>query len=158
MKNKGLKIVLFIFFAILILLIVLSVNDYKSNKNINNINIDEKDNSIKKDNDESNNISSNDNNKEEKVESGPAETEEEENINEKVENVTINIELIGEEEVYIKKGEKFIDPGVKATDENGNDVSDKITVENTVNENKKGSYMVIYSYGKSIVIRKVIVE
>ncbi len=154
---------LYVLSIILILLIIVillfkynvigSNNDNKNkNTNINEKHIDEK-----KDVEE--NISKKDDKKESKENSsGPAQTEEEENKNEKEGNVTINIELIGDEEVEIKQGEKYNEPGVKAIDSNGNDVSDKITIENNVNIDKKGEYRVIYSYGKSIAIRRVIVK
>lgn len=154
MKNRLVNVLLFVFLIILGILIFFSIKDY-NNRPGNNIKINKNVNT----NNSINNDSSNDiKNNNEKEESGPAETEEEENKNEKEENVTVILELIGEEEVVIKQGDKYIDAGIRATDSNGNDVTDKITVDNKVNTNKKGEYMVIYSYGKSIVVRKVIVE
>lgn len=89
---------------------------------------------------------------------GPMKTEEEETKKERDKNISINMELIGEEEITIKKGDKYTDPGVKATDNDGNDMSDEIEIVNNVNTNKTGKYSVIYSYGKNIIIRTVIVE
>lgn len=89
---------------------------------------------------------------------GPMKTEEEETKKERDKNISINMELIGEEEITIKKGDKYTDLGVKATDNDGNDMSDEIEIVNNVNTNKTGKYSVIYSYGKNIIIRTVIVE
>lgn len=88
----------------------------------------------------------------------PAKTEKQETKNELNNNVTVNIELIGEEELTINVNDKYIDKGVKATDSNGNDVTKYIDIENNVDTSKQGTYYVIYSYGKSIVIRTVNVK
>ena len=88
----------------------------------------------------------------------PAKTEKQETKNELNNNVTLNIELIGEEELTINVNDKYIDKGVKATDSNGNDVTKYIDIENNVDTSKQGTYYVIYSYGKSIVIRTVNVK
>ena len=93
-----------------------------------------------------------------KKETGPKSTEEEETKKERDNNATINIELIGEDEITINKGEKYVDQGVKATDSDGNDVTDEIEIINGVDTSKSGKYSVVYSYGKNIVIRKVIVK
>ena len=125
-----------------------NVNDKNNNSNSNDYKKETNTDSI-------NNV---DNNETKTEKTGPAETEEEENKNEMSENITINMELVGDEEVSINVGEKYVDPGIVATDSNGNDVSDKIDINSNVDANKKGKYRVIYSYGKSIVIRRVIVE
>jgi len=164
MKNKGLKTLLYVLLSILLVLIIilllLKFDILKNNVNTINNNNNNKNEIKNKTNKETKNSSTNEKikNKIKEDKSGPAETEEEENINERVDNVTVNLELIGKEEITINVGDKYVDEGVKATDNNGNDVSDKITVENNVNPNKKGEYMIIYSYGKSIVIRTVIVK
>ncbi len=88
----------------------------------------------------------------------PAKTENQENKNELNNNVTINIELIGEEEITINVNDQYVDKGVKATDSNGNDVTKYINVDNNVDTSKQGTYYVIYSYGKSIVIRTINVK
>ena len=69
-----------------------------------------------------------------------------------------SIELIGDEVVTVIKGEKYIDKGAKAVDESGNDVSNQIKVDNTVDTSKTGEYTVTYSIGNFIVIRRVIVK
>lgn len=109
--------------------------------------------------------SNKDNNKETKEvkinnveEKGPKATEEEETQKEVDKNVSINIELIGEEEIIINKGDNYIDQGVKATDSDGKDLTDDIEIINNVDTSKAGNYSIIYSYGKNIVIRKIIVR
>ena len=70
----------------------------------------------------------------------------------------VNIELKGDDEITIKKGDKFTDPGFKATYEDGTDASSEVTVDNTVDTNKSGKYTISYYVGNNIVIRRVIVE
>lgn len=89
----------------------------------------------------------------------PNENEEIETSNEvNRRSMNINIELLGEEKVTIKKGTKYVDEGVKATYEDGSDASSEIIVENTVDTSKEGTYTVSYYVGNSIVIRRVTVE
>lgn len=90
--------------------------------------------------------------------SEPAKTEKDENKQENANNITVKIELIGEEEVIISKGEKYNDLGAKAIDSNGKDISNRIKVDNSVDTNKEGTYTVTYSIGNSIVMRYVIVK
>lgn len=71
---------------------------------------------------------------------------------------TIKLELIGESNITIKKGNKYVDQGVKAYYENGEDASDLISVDNDVDTSKVGSYTVAYYYGNSVVIRRITVE
>ena len=73
-------------------------------------------------------------------------------------NVTVTIELIGSEDITLNVGDKYNELGVKAIDSNGKDVSKEVTIQNNVDTSKKGEYMVIYSIGKSIVIRNVTVK
>lgn len=140
---------------------------FTNNKNIketkkdNKINI-KKDNNKEKENNNSNSTTNNSSNsnimKDDTTISEPAKTEKEENKQENTNNITVKIELIGEEEVTISKGEKYNDLGAKAVDSTGKDVSDKIRIDNTVNTNKEGTYTVTYSIGNSIVMRYVIVK
>ena len=88
----------------------------------------------------------------------PKKNEEQENKQENMNNITVELDLIGDEEVTIKVGEEYKDSGATAIDEKGNDVSKYITVENEVDTSKTGDYTVIYSIGKSIVIRTVHVK
>lgn len=156
MKNK--KTILLLVLFVLVLLLILFIlkqphikNDMSDNTNKKQLNGENIKNEIDSSlGDKTDLLNSND--------SGPSKIEKEENENEREENITVDLVLIGEEEITIKQGEKYIDEGVIATDSSGNDVTDKISIDNKVNTNKKGEYMVIYSYGKSIVIRKVIVE
>ncbi len=167
-KNKksnnfiSIMLILIIFIGI----IVLISNAYMSDKAKNQINQNKEKTKETKKNDsvnkKENNISSSSNtnnimNTNDAV-SEPAKTEKDENKQENANNITVKIELIGEEEVIISKGEKYNDLGAKAVDSTGKDVSDKIKVDNTVNTNKEGTYTVTYSIGNSIVMRYVIVK
>ena len=88
----------------------------------------------------------------------PKREENKENIQENLNNITVNLELIGDEEITLKLGEKYNELGAKAIDEDGNDVSKYVKIENEVDTSKAGEYVVIYSIGKSIVIRNVYVK
>lgn len=74
------------------------------------------------------------------------------------------IMLLGEAIIYIAKGETYTDPGAKATDVDGSDISESITVKNDVDVNVPAEYQVTYSVtnnkGKEAdpVVRYVIVE
>lgn len=171
LRKKTRKNLLYTFFIILIFIFFLGViykNNYldKNNNVINNVNnkqkeeIKTKENTTNETEKESSSKSSSKtiNNTSTEKKEEPAKTEKQENKNELNNNVTINIELIGEEEININLNDKYIDKGVKATDSNGNDVTKYINVENNVDTSKQGTYYVIYSYGKSIVIRTVNVK
>lgn len=55
------------------------------------------------------------------------------------------ITLIGEENVNSKLGVSYNDLGATAVDKDNNDISDKIIVENNVNSNLEGDYIVTYT-------------
>ena len=129
---------------------------FTNNKNIKETNNKEKENNNS--NSTTNNSSNSNIMKDNTTISEPAKTEKEENKQENTNNITVKIELIGEEEIIISKGEKYNDLGAKAVDSTGKDVSDKIRIDNTVNTNKEGTYTVTYSIGNSIVMRYVIVK
>lgn len=162
-KSSGLNL-----FLTLFLLLLIGILCYKIyTEQIKPKYIDKKDTKENKEkiNDKSNNTEDKNKettkeNKTEKKEetSGPMPTEEEETKKERDKNITINIELIGEDEVTVNRGSKYVDQGVKATDSDGNDMTDELEVVNNVDTSKVGKYSVVYSYGKNIVIRKVIVK
>lgn len=171
LRKKTRKNLLYTFFIILIFIFFLGViykKNYldKNNNIINNVinkqkeEITTKENTTNETEKESDSKSSSKtiNNTSTEKKEEPAKTEKQENKNELSNNVTINIELIGEEEITINVNDKYVDKGVKATDSNGNDVTKYINVENNVDTSKQGTYYVIYSYGKSIVIRTVNVK
>ena len=159
-KNKLFNSILLIILIILIGLLcyIIYVDKIKTNNTKEDTNITTKknkeDNSKKEVEKTENKVEKN--NTENSV--GPMETEEEETKKERDKNISINLELIGEEEITIKKGDKYTDPGVKATDSDGNDMTDEIEIINNVDSNKAGKYSIVYSYGKNIIIRTVIVE
>ncbi len=65
--------------------------------------------------------------------------------------------LNGEKEMYIKKGSKFIDPGVTLIDEEGNDISNDVKVTGSVNTQIQGVYNLTYTLNQFTLTRKVIV-
>lgn len=158
-KNKILSTFLYLFSIVFCsVIIILLLNKF------NVLNINEKNNNESK----NGNINNSNRNAEistkQKIEnsnknvSEPKKNEIKENEQENINNITVKLELIGEEEIIINKGEEYKDQGAKATDEQGNDVSKYINVENGVDTSKEGKYMVIYSIGKSIAIRNVRVK
>ncbi|MDD2434772.1 MAG: DUF5011 domain-containing protein [Bacilli bacterium] len=75
------------------------------------------------------------------------------------------IELIGDELIYLNKGESFVDPGVIATNASGgviNDITEQISgPDSVVNPTLSGEYMIKYSVSDNeltaMIIRTVIV-
>ena len=55
------------------------------------------------------------------------------------------IELIGNKIINLALGSEYSEPGYKAYNNSGNDVSDKVIVTNNINTNKVGEYTVVYS-------------
>lgn len=70
----------------------------------------------------------------------------------------INLEIKGDDEITIKKGSTFNDPGFIATYEDGTDASSEVKVEGEVDTNKIGTYTISYSAGNNIILRRVYVE
>ena len=61
------------------------------------------------------------------------------------------IDLIGTEEVTVYQNEIFIDPGYKGHDNKGNDLTDKVVVNNTIDTLQEGEYQITYTlYGKTV--------
>lgn len=70
----------------------------------------------------------------------------------------VNLEIKGDDEITIKKGITFNDPGYTATYEDGSDASSEVRVEGEVDTNTKGTYTISYSAGNNIILRRVYVE
>ena len=70
----------------------------------------------------------------------------------------INLEIKGDDEITIKKGDSFTDPGFTATYEDGTDASSEVKVEGEVDTKKQGTYTISYSAGNNIILRRVYVE
>lgn len=73
-----------------------------------------------------------------------------------------NISLNGSSTIYLMSGRNYIENGAKAYDDCGNDISDKISINNPVNTNTPNNYTVTYtvtndSGESSSVTRRVIV-
>jgi len=88
-------------------------------------------------------------------------TRSEKTSNEVKEKTNISITLNGDETIYLYKNEEYKDEGIKAVDENGNDVSKNIDIESNVDSSKSGEYSVKYvdkNDKNNYVQRKVIVR
>ena len=75
-----------------------------------------------------------------------------------VEETNIEITLAGDETIYLYKNEEYIEPGFSAKDSKGNDITDKVKVENNIDITKSGEYEIKYSVEDNIKTRKVIVK
>ena len=95
-------------------------------------------------------------NKEEKT--SESKEEKKETKSTKKNNTVSRIELVGEENVTIKQGEKYKDPGAKAYNTDNEDISELIETSNNLDTSKKGDYAITYSIGKYEVIRFITVE
>lgn len=170
-KNTAINI----FFTI-ILLFLIGILCYKiymdklspEVKNENKTNNTEKDNNTKetkKDNKTNNDTKKENDNKSkestptEKVTNKPSSNEKTENKNEQARRGgSVNLELLGDENVTISKGSKYNDAGVKATYSDGSDASVEVDIDNAVDTSKSGTYTVTYSAGNVVIIRRVTVE
>lgn len=65
--------------------------------------------------------------------------------------------LNGAYNVYVKKGSTYNELGATATSVSGTDISNTISITNTVENNVVGKYVVTYSVGESSISRNVIV-
>ncbi len=59
--------------------------------------------------------------------------------------VTAIIHLLGDKNMTIKMGEKFEDPGYRATNALTGDITDKVAQTGMVDTSKKGVYRIVYS-------------
>lgn len=59
--------------------------------------------------------------------------------------VTTLIYLSGDKNMTVKEGEKFVEPGYKATNALTGDVTDQVKLTGTVDTTKKGIYRIVYS-------------
>lgn len=66
------------------------------------------------------------------------------------------LELIGSN-ITINIGEKYKEPGYKAYDSNGKDLTDEVIITNNINSNKPGTYTIIYKFKDNILYRNVTV-
>ena len=65
------------------------------------------------------------------------------------------IELVGDNDITIYKGEEYIEPGYRGYDDDGNNLTDKVQVSNNIDINNPGTYKIIYSL-ESIVKERTI--
>lgn len=71
-----------------------------------------------------------------------------------------SIELIGNQIINLKIGEKYIEPGYKATDDKDGNITNKVKVTNNLNADIPGTYEIIYevinSKNKSFSVKRFI--
>lgn len=108
------------------------------------------------DNSTSNNNNSNNNNSNNNSDSGT-----QQDVVKPQGNITLK--LNGEATIYLTEGSSYSDKGASAIDNNGTNVSSKISVSGTVNANVPGTYKITYSitnYNGQVlsVVRNVIVQ
>ena len=80
------------------------------------------------------------------------------NTNSLSEEKNIEVTLSGDETIYLYRNEEYIEPGFGAKDSKGNDITDKVKVENNIDITKSGEYEVKYSIEDNIKTRRVIVK
>ncbi len=76
------------------------------------------------------------------------------NINQ---NIDPKITLIGKYNYYVLVGSSFHDPGIIATDSNGNDITSSVTTTNNINTSQIGNYIKTYTYGNTSITRNILV-
>lgn len=59
------------------------------------------------------------------------------------------IYLKGEKNIYLKLGEKYVEPGFVAHDAKDGSLTDKVKITGTVNSKQKGLYKIVYSVTNS---------
>ena len=72
-------------------------------------------------------------------------------------NVRVNyfIELIGEEEITIYRGNDYIEPGYQAYDNKNNNLNNEVDINSNLDINKIGNYEVVYSIGSTSITRYI---
>ena len=73
-----------------------------------------------------------------------------------VDNYTLYyIELMGDNKITIYQGEDYLEPGYRGYDDNNNDLTNKVSVINNIDNNVVGVYQVIYSLNDIVKERTV---
>ena len=73
-----------------------------------------------------------------------------------VDNYTLYyIKLMGDNKITIYQGEEYIEPGYRGYDDNNNDLTNKVSVINNIDNNVVGVYQVIYSLNDIVKERTV---
>ena len=67
------------------------------------------------------------------------------------------LDVLGPEEVYINLGDDYIEPGYKALDKDGNDVSNQVKITSNVDFSKAGTYEIMYSIEDKNYVRYLII-
>lgn len=70
----------------------------------------------------------------------------------------VSITLKGDREMTIKLGEAFFEPGYRAQDKDGNDLTDQVQVTGEVDSSRAGTYRIIYALRDAKAYRSVTVE
>ena len=156
-KNTLINIILVILVLVLAIAIVKAIDNHR-NKQTEDF--------MKQETKKSNEVKKQENKKDETTNKEEKKTTQKSSSDENTENENevkrrggdITLEIKGEDEITIKKGEAFKDPGYTATYDDGSDASSEVKVEGSVDINKEGKYTISYSVGNTIIIRRVIVE
>ena len=66
--------------------------------------------------------------------------------------------LIGDEEITITVGDKYVEPGYIATNEIGEDLNSNVVIHSTVDTEHVGKYIIVYILEDIVKTRNVVVE
>lgn len=165
-KKRSNMHILIIFILFIIFVMYLLYNFDNKGSNVVSKNATNKGTKINRNNTKKNNKTTieekTENNSISKEEVEEPKTEEEQNkIEEETKSSNLDvssIELNGDENIILSINEKFNDPGAKAYNKSGEDISDNIKVESNLDISKKGEYTITYSVGKYIVVRFITVK
>ena len=72
-----------------------------------------------------------------------------------INTTTYTIELLGENEISIYLNDEYIEPGYIAKDNHNNDLTDKVSVNNTIDTSTIGTYKIIYTLDKTEITRTI---
>jgi hypothetical protein len=70
----------------------------------------------------------------------------------------MELTLIGDEEITITLGDKYVEPGYIATNEIGEDLNSNVVIHSTVDTEHVGKYIVVYILEDIVKTRSVVVE
>lgn len=70
-------------------------------------------------------------------------------------NETYSINLIGDEIIYLLRGEEYNEPGYILLDQNNDSLNYDVNINSNLDINNYGTYEIEYSYGNASIIRKV---
>ncbi len=128
------------FFLILVIIVGIGLIFYLHNDTQESTNNSEENNSSETNNNGNNN-SNGENNSNNNNNSNNSNTNKDNNKK----KIVISLSLKGSKEINLKIGSKYSDPGYEAIGNNGVNYSNKVSVTGSVNTNKVGKYVIVYS-------------